>query len=164
MRCAETTCASCGIPNSLRMATACCITSQSDEEPMTTPTIGAGAVLSLMSVFQRGAGQALQRFAVLGAGFFDDFRRQCRSRRRLLPAVDGFQIVAHELLVERWWRDPDLVAVGWPETRRVGGQHLIHQVQYALVVEAEFKFGVGDDDAACRRVIGGSLIQLDADV
>ena len=40
MRCADTTCASYGTPNSLRMATACCITSQSDDEPITTPTTG----------------------------------------------------------------------------------------------------------------------------
>ena len=43
MRCAETTRVSCGTPNSLSRAAACCITSQSDELPMTMPTMGAAA-------------------------------------------------------------------------------------------------------------------------
>jgi hypothetical protein len=40
MRWAEITCASNGTPNCLRMATAFCITSQSEDEPMMTPTSG----------------------------------------------------------------------------------------------------------------------------
>src|SRR5580765_5663070 len=101
MRCAEITFASCEIPNSSRIATACRITSQSDDDPMTTLTTGACASIRRISVFQRLASQALQRFAVFGAGLFNDLGRQCRRRRRLLPAWNGFQIIAHELLVER---------------------------------------------------------------
>jgi hypothetical protein len=43
MRCAEITWASQGTPKSRSIETACCMTSQSLEEPMTTPTTGAGA-------------------------------------------------------------------------------------------------------------------------
>src|SRR5450830_57814 len=99
------------MPNSFKIATACCITSQSDDDPMTTPTIGACALFSLMSVLQRIAGQTFQRLAVFGAGFFNHLSRQCRRWRRLLPTRNGFQIVTHELLVKRWRRDANLVAV-----------------------------------------------------
>ena len=40
MRCADTTRASCGTPNCLSTCTACCITSQSELLPITTPTTG----------------------------------------------------------------------------------------------------------------------------
>jgi hypothetical protein len=40
MRCAEITWASKGTPNCFSMAQACCITSQSELEPMITPTSG----------------------------------------------------------------------------------------------------------------------------
>ena len=38
MRWADTTRASCAMPKSLRICTACCMVSQSLLEPMTTPT------------------------------------------------------------------------------------------------------------------------------
>jgi hypothetical protein len=40
VRCAETTCASYGTPKSLSTRAACCITSQSLWDPITTPTRG----------------------------------------------------------------------------------------------------------------------------
>src|SRR6476661_817218 len=136
MRCAEMTCASYGTPNSFSLSTACCITSQSEEEPITTPTsgvaAGASAVMSflvLFSVFEFFAGQAFQRLAVLGAGFFDDIGRQRRRGRRLLPILHGFQVIPHKLLVEGWRRTAGLVRVGRPETRGIGSQHFIHQMQ-----------------------------------
>src|SRR4051812_18509052 len=98
MRCAEITCASNGTPNCLRMATAFCITSQSEDEPMMTPT--NGLLWSAILCLQLLAGQALDGFEILGLGFFDDLGRQRRRRRGLAPG-QGFQVVAHELLVER---------------------------------------------------------------
>ena len=47
MRCAETTFASYGTPNSCRIATACFITSQSELEPISTPTTGALCVCAV---------------------------------------------------------------------------------------------------------------------
>jgi hypothetical protein len=66
MRWAEITCASNGTPNCLRMATAFCITSQSEDEPMMTPT--SGLFCSHVSL-QLLAGQAFDGFEVLGLGF-----------------------------------------------------------------------------------------------
>src|SRR4051812_15916225 len=98
MRCAEITCASCGTPNCLRMATACCITSQSEFEPMITPT--SGGVFSAISGLQLLAGQAFDGLEVLGLGLVDHVLRQRRRRRALLPVRQGLEVVAHELLVE----------------------------------------------------------------
>ncbi len=47
MRCAETTFASYGTPNSWRTATAFFITSQSELEPISTPTTGAACVCAV---------------------------------------------------------------------------------------------------------------------
>src|SRR5450830_1336397 len=164
MRCAEMTCASYGTPNCFRMATAFCITSQSEDEPMMTPTSGLGFNLcSLISGLQLLARQAFDGFKVLGLGFFDDVGRQRRRRCGLAPG-QCFQVVAHELLVERRRRDAGLIGIGRPEARGVGRQHFIHQVHDAVVVEAEFEFGVGDDDAARGRVLGRGLVQCNADV
>ena len=41
VRCAETTCTSCGTPSRARMSAACCIVSQSDRDPITTPIRGS---------------------------------------------------------------------------------------------------------------------------
>src|SRR5471032_766612 len=102
MRCAEITCASNGTPNCLRMATACCITSQSEDEPMMTPTNGecCNWVWSAILCLQLLACQALDGLEVLGLGFHYHVGGQRRRGCGLAPG-QGFQIVAHELLVER---------------------------------------------------------------
>ena len=41
VRCAETTFTSCGTPSAWSFSTACCMVSQSEREPITTPTRGA---------------------------------------------------------------------------------------------------------------------------
>src|SRR5690242_19101640 len=102
MRCAEITCASWGMPNSLSIATACCMISQSEEDPITTPTRGlAGCACSLMSILQLLPGQPLQGFAIFFAGLFEYMRWQGRCRGGFFPVGHGLQVVAHELLVER---------------------------------------------------------------
>src|SRR5690606_18092805 len=67
IRCADTTFASCGTSNSRSTATACCMTSQSLLEPITTPIRGAA-----MSVLQFDAGEPAQRLAVLLGGARND--------------------------------------------------------------------------------------------
>ena len=46
-----------------------------------------------------------------------------------------------------------------PEPRTVGGHHLVDQDDAAVAVAAEFKLGIGDDDALSQRVIGGTRVE-----
>ena len=59
--------------------------------------------------------------------------------------------VAHELLVEARGIPSSPVLVGGPETRRVRGHALVDEDDLP-VVDAEFKLGVGNDDAPGGRV------------
>src|ERR1700758_1599605 len=86
--------------------------SQSELEPISTPTIGAACIWAVWtslilrtSLFSQASGeflpgQALERFLVLLASPGDDLVRQLRRRRLFLPWL-GFQPVTDELLVER---------------------------------------------------------------
>src|SRR5690606_24335534 len=78
--------------------------------------------------------------------------------------VQGFQVVAHDLLVVARRAGADLVLVRRPVARGVGGEHLVHHVQAAVGVGAELELGVGQQDPALGRVGGGVLVQAQGGV
>src|ERR1700691_4307184 len=84
-------------------------------------------------------------------------------RRRLLVPVQGFQVVAHELLVETWGADAGLVGLRRPEARGVRCQQLVDQDEFSGAVEAEFELGVGDDDVARARMRRSVSIDFERD-
>src|ERR1019366_7373702 len=87
----------------------------------------------------------------------DDLRWNRRRRWRAIPAARR-RPVAHELLVEARLRAARLVALGVPEARGVGGQHLVAEDQRAVGRETELELRVGQDDAAGASVLGGALV------
>jgi hypothetical protein len=89
--------------------------------------------------------------------------RQVRAGRLLVPG-QCFEIVAHVLFVVGRRIAAFAVGVGRPEARRVRGQRFIDQMQRAGSIDAELEFGVGNDDAARRRVLGGGAVQGDGRV
>ena len=105
----------------------------------------------------------VERLPVLARSLLDDPGRQWRCRRGLVP-VEGFQVVAHELLVEARRAGAGCVPIGGPETRRVRCQHLVDEHQLAVGVEGELELGVGDDDAARRREVRGFEVHANARV
>ena len=105
----------------------------------------------------RNPGQLVQRLGVLGAGFFDDLGRQARAGRGLVP-VQCFQVVAHELLVVAGRAGANLVLLRRPVAAGIRGEHLVHHVQPAAFIGAEFELGVGEDDPALCRVVAGKRI------
>src|SRR5215469_18687463 len=107
--------------------------------------------------------QAAQGFLILRARLRDDLRRQLRPGRLLVP-VEGFEIIAHELLVEARRAGAGAVGVGGPEPRGVGRERLIDQRQRAALIDAELELGVGNDDAAARGVRRRKLIERDGGV
>src|SRR5258706_14300283 len=126
--------------------------SQSELEPISTPTIGAAcwcavwtSLIVRTSFIWRASrnsgellpGQAFERFLILLARPRDDIVRQLRRRRLFLPRL-GFEPVAHELLVERRRVRADLVFIRPPEARRIGRQGFVHQIQLAVVFQPEF--------------------------
>src|SRR5690606_28516488 len=89
VRCAETTRTSCAIPSASRRVLACCIVSQSDREPITTPTSGARAV----SVMAGACGKTV--FYRSSAGAEDPMDRKlidllaCPATRQPLSLLDA---------------------------------------------------------------------------
>ena len=84
---------------------------------------------------------------ILFARLGNDFRRQHRSRRRLVP-VERFEVVAHELLVETGLAATGLEFARRPETRTVWRQHFVDENHLSVRQQSEFEFGVSDDDPA----------------
>ncbi len=58
---------------------------------------------------------------------------------------------------------PGCVAVGRPEARGVGRQHLVGEDDLGAGVAAELELGVGEDDPALGRVLGAARVDLDRD-
>ena len=119
------------------------------------PCVSTCAASAAARSVERLARQPAQRLAILVGGARNDLGGQFRRRWRLVPRL-RLEPVAHELLVVARRRDADAVLVGGPETRRVGGQDLVHEAQRAVGVQTELELRVGDDDAA-RRCIGRRL-------
>ena len=90
--------------------------------------------------------ESFHGFPILLGGFPDDLLRQRRCGGRLVP-VEGFQVVAQELLVEAGLGASRAVVVLWPEAAGIGGEAFIDDNQLP-VADAEFELRVGDDDAA----------------
>jgi hypothetical protein len=59
------------------------------------------------------------------------------------------------LLVEAFRRLARLVAIGWPETGRVGGEYLVDQDD-VVAFHAEFELRVGDDNALLLGYFSGA--------
>lgn len=70
-----------------------------------------------------------------------------------------FQPVAGKLLVERRLSVSGLISVGRPEPGTVRSQHLVADDKIPLLVQAELKLGVCDNDAAGQGVIRAFLIE-----
>ena len=72
------------------------------------------------------------------------------------------QPVPQKLLVETLLRPPNLIVIPRPEPGRIRGQDLVGQDNMlAFPVEAEFEFGIGDDQAARKGVFVGDLVDLE---
>jgi len=92
-------------------------------------------------------------FQILFARDGHDFSRQFGRRRNFRPA-DAFEIITHELFVERRLRAARVVLRCGPEARRIGSKSFIDPYQF-VIEEAKFKFSVGKYDAARLRVCCG---------
>src|ERR1019366_9930415 len=98
---------------------------------------------------QFGPGDAAVSLEIALAGGLHDACRQRRRRRLAVPAAGaalGVEIIAQRLLVETRLRLAGVIGIRRPEPRTVGGHYLVDQDDAAVLVPAEFEFGVGDDD------------------
>ena len=111
--------------------------------------------------YKRLARDFLVSLNVLFAGLLDDIFGQARRVTSAVPVV--IEPIAHKLLVEAGLFFANLIGVGCPETRRVGGQNLVAQDDLA-VVYTELELGVGDDNAAFLRVACSRFVHLDGQV
>src|ERR1700741_1300908 len=79
VRWAETTFVSCGIPRASRICAACCIVSQSDLEPMMTPTSASGPVIPsgvVLPVVLKLPTQSVRQVIDLEVGFHNHLVRE----------------------------------------------------------------------------------------
>src|SRR5438874_567680 len=95
VRWAETTCASYATPKSLSTLAACCITSQSLLEPITTPTSGLFSMVSVREVASFLQLPAVRVEDVLERGLHVDLRRPAEVLHRV---GDGGHAVLHVLV------------------------------------------------------------------
>src|SRR4051794_6688960 len=96
------------------------------------------------------AGDAAVSLEIAFAGGVNDAGWQRWWRRFAIPAACpalDVKVVAQRLLVETRLRLTGLVRVRRPEPRTVWRHHLVNQDDMAILIAAEFEFGVGDDDA-----------------
>ena len=89
--------------------------------------------------------------------------RQGGRGRRLVP-VEGFEIVADELLVEAGRIAAEHVVGFRPEAAGIRGQDLVDQDDLAVVEFAELELGVREDDPAAFRVLGGVLVDAEGEI
>src|SRR5688572_13155481 len=128
--------------------------------PVCPPWGGSGRAPSRRAFqprLERLAGDPLVGVDVQLARPRDHVVGQRGGGRRLVPARAG-RPVAHVLLVEARLTMPGLVAVGRPEARRVGGEHLVAEHDRAVGAAAELELRVGEDDPALARVRGAQLV------
>ena len=97
---------------------------------------------------------------ILGNGFCQHIFGDSGGGGLFVPAA-AFQPVADKLFVKRRGIAADLVALRRPEAAGIGGEHFVHQGERAVGIQPEFKFGVGDDDAAGGSVGSGFGVELD---
>ena len=98
--------------------------------------------------------------------------RQARGRGFFVPqlAIDLglLQPVAHKLLVVAGrvfaFGQGFCVALDGPVARAVGREHLVHQHQGAVLRQAKFKLGIGNDHAFLQGDFGRLLVQADRGV
>ena len=79
------------------------------------------------------------------------------GRGRLFVPANFFEVIPHILLIVGILRLARLIGVGRPEALGIGGEYFIRQGD-ALGGLSKFKLGVGDDDAALPRILGGFLV------
>src|SRR5262245_1292418 len=103
-------------------------------------------------------GEATVGLEVLVTRARNDVWRQRRHGWLFVPA-NGFEVIAHELLVEAGLRTAGPVRIRRPIARRVRGHHLVDEKQLARLVHAELELGVGEDDAVRGGVRGAELVE-----
>ena len=106
--------------------------------------------------------QPLVGFEVFGGGLGDDVGGEHGAGWGFVP-VEGFEVVADELLVEAGLATAGGVLVGGPEARGVGGEDFVYEDQPS-VAHAELELGVGDDDAALAGVVAAGAVEGEAEV
>ena len=76
----------------------------------------------------------------------------------------GCEPVACELLVEGWLAVTNFVAFYRPETGAVRGKHLITDNDVAVLIEAELKFGISNDDSMTVSIVCAFFVKRDGAV
>src|SRR5271167_4678038 len=105
-------------------------------------------------------GEEPERLAIIIAGASQHIRRQMGRRWFFVP-TQGFQVIAHVLLVETRRTDTRLVRGHRPETGGIRRQHLVDENETPGLVDTEFEFGVRNDDLPRAGVLRRESIDIE---
>ena len=113
-------------------------------------------------------GEAVEGVEVFGAGVLDDLVGQLGAGGGFVPGGEGREVIAEVLLVEAGLGTAGLVGVDRPEAGAVGGEDFVGEedafVFRTAVGEAEFEFGIREEDAALGGVGGGPGVKVEREV
>ena len=81
-----------------------------------------------------------------------------------VPVFESGEVVADELFIKTWGGTAWTVVIGRPKSAAVGREKLVDEKEFFFVVEAEFKFGIGQNNSHFGAVDLGSLVEGKATV
>ena len=106
------------------------------------------------------AGDALISFSISLASAGHHIRGKGRARGLFVPTY-LLEVIANVLFIKGRLRLAGRVMIGGPEARGVRRQRLVDPNQF-LPQQPKFEFRVGNDDPACGRMLGGTLVERQA--
>ena len=76
-----------------------------------------------------------------------------------VPVFENGEVVADELFIKTGWGTAGTVLISRPESAAIGSEKLVDKEKFFFVVEAEFKFGISQNNSHLGAVDLGGLVE-----
>ena len=106
-----------------------------------------------------GACEEATGFAVATESSLNHVQGQSWTWGLTVPVFESGEVVADELFIKTWGGTAWTVVIGRPKSAAVGREKLVDEKEFFFVVEAEFKFGIGQNNSHLGAVDLGSLVE-----
>ena len=81
-----------------------------------------------------------------------------------VPVFESGEVVANKLFIKTGWGTAGTVLISRPESAAIWSEEFVDKEKFFFVVEAEFKFGIGQNNSHFGAVDLGSLVEGKATV
>jgi len=81
-----------------------------------------------------------------------------------VPVFESGEVVANKLFIKTGWGTAGTVLIGRPKSAAIWSEQFVDKEKFFFVVEAEFKFGVGQNNTHLGAVDLGGLVKGKATV